>query len=290
MKKTKTVRGRNSKVNPLGIAVVLFVLLLIITVYNIGSKRSTRHVSPAYSAGNIEGVAVESYVRSLVTTNVVLEGFRPAIIYYKRPDMLKEEYCCVGSLFYTPKTGPRIISSGHVFRHDIPTTQVLSVRALNGTMDPEVVYINQIIFSGEGSSNSSDTKLDIFVATLSTTPVVLQPYSNFTDGELNTNYWGEVSVGNKKITTVRSILSGEVVNTLGYTKYEGGRHIIVNRTSRRGESGTGFVDEYGGIWVLHAGPENQAANLLIREEGRQLTGKNIVGVTALSGPVFGKYD
>lgn len=292
MKKAKTVRSGNTNISPLGISISLFVLLLAITVYNIWSKEHDRRTGSMTASAHSYEASIESYVRALATTNEVLEGFRAAIIYYKRPDMVKEEYCCVGSIFYTPNNGPQIISSGHIFRNDIPITQVLSVRSLNGVMNPEVAYINQIIYSGESSTNSSDTKLDVFIAKLGTTPVTLQPYSKFVSGEWQKNYWGEVPIGSKKIKTLRSILSGEVVDVLGCTKSEviNSMYILINRNSRPGESGTGFVDEYGGIWILHAGPESPTVNSHICEEGRRLTGKNIVGVTTLSGPMFGKYE
>jgi len=81
-------------------------------------------------------VDIETYVRSKLTQEDVAPGLVPAAIYYRRPDMSKEQFCCVGTLCPDSKGNPQIITAEHIFRTDIRSNQIMSVRALRGIMEP----------------------------------------------------------------------------------------------------------------------------------------------------------
>jgi hypothetical protein len=91
---------------------------------------------------------------------------------------------------------------------------------------------------------------------------------------------------------VQSLVSGEKIPTLGYYRRGEGTNgdvsILIETRSREGESGTGFLDQHGGLWVLHASPEPQEVEEM-RREYEKLTGKTFKAVTSISGPFGGKH-
>ena len=155
---------------------------------------------------------IESYVRSMVTQKDISPGLEPAAIYFRHTGMTTDVFCCVGTIFRDANQGVQIATAEHVFRTDIHSSQVLSVKALRGNMDPPVTYVTRIIASGRQLGGPNHDERDIVVASLGTKPVVLAPYSSFLESEIGQNFWGEVVIGKTKIPRLRSLLSGEYVD------------------------------------------------------------------------------
>ena len=237
---------------------------------------------------------IESHIRSIATQEEVTPGFEPAALYYRRPGMPNDKFLCLGTLFRDENHGAWIVTAEHVFRTDVNSPQTISVRTIRGHLSEPTIFINKIVASGTDLGKLDNRPKDVVIASLGTTPVVLKPFSEFIDSELNQHFWGEVKVGDKKITRLRSVLSGEYVDTIGYVRRgkesNGSIFVLIERHSRKGESGTGYVDDFGGLWTLHGGAENQETESAICRECKTLTGKDIHAVSGVSGPLFGKYD
>ena len=266
--------------------IVLVVMLITIALVGIAYYFATR---PPGTEPEIE-----SYIRSQLTQKDIAPGFEPAAIYFRNPGMTNEIFCCVGTIFRDTNHGVQIATAEHIFRTNIHSPKTLSVRALRGKMDPEVTYVNRILATGRDLGGANHDERDIVVASLGIRPVVLEPYSGFLDSEIGQNFWGPVLIGKTKIPRMRSLLSGEYVNTLGYARRgegtNGALFVLIEKHVRRGESGTGYVDDYGGLWVVHSGTDTREEEAAICEEGHRITGKDITGVATVSGPLFGRYE
>lgn len=111
--------------------------------------------------------------------------------------------------------------------------------------------------------------------------------------EIAQNFWADVVIEGKHISRLRSLVSGEYVETVGYARRgkeeTGAVFVLINRSARAGESGTGYVDDFGGLWVLHSGAGSKETEKQICEEGRRMAGKDITGISSVSGPLFGQY-
>ena len=88
------------------------------------------------------------------------------------------------------------------------------------------------------------------------------------------------------------LIDGRSYETVGYVKRNNNDKsvfILIECRSVAGESGSGFVDSRGGLWVLHAAPHPDDERQIL-EEGVRMTGKQIKGLTLVSGPIGGNYD
>lgn len=238
-------------------------------------------------------IDIETYIKSKVAKEDVVPDMIPATIHYRRPDMTKEDFCAVGTI-YTDKHGnPQIITAEHIFRVDVPSASVMSVRALRGSVDPPVTYIGSIVATGEDLGGPTREERDIVIASLVVNPTVIKPYSNFVHTETAQSFWGDVVIGRKKISRLRSLVSGEYVEVVGYSRRSEGKSgstfVIINCCSRSGESGTGYVDDFGGLWVLHGGSSSKEIEDQAVAECEKVTGKKVVGISIVSGPLFGQY-
>jgi len=278
---TSRYEFKNGRGTKIGTIVVLNIIALIGIIYYLIIQSSNHEPE------------IESYIRSQITQKDVAPGFEPAFIYFKRPNMTNEMFCCVGTIFSDKNSVIQIATAEHVFRTDIHSSQILSVRTLRQKMNPPVAYINRIIATGKELGGPDHDERDIVVASLGSEPVVLKPYSGFLYNEIGQNFWGNVVIGKTKITRLRSLLSGEYVNTLGYVQSRQGTNIsnfvLIEKHVRQGESGTGYVDDFGGLWVVHSGTEDKNEEAEICKEGKRITGRRITGVATVSGPLFGHY-
>jgi len=269
---------KDSKFTVAGVALVALILGILYTLY----------FAQGQSRPEID---VETYVRSKLTQEDVVPGLVPAAIYFKRPDMAEEQFCCVGTLCPDSKGNPHIITAEHIFRTDIRSDQIMSVRALRGNMEPPVVYIGRIVATGKELGSGEER--DIVIAALDLRPTAIKPYSTFLSDEMAQSFWVDVVIGGKKIPRLRSLLSGEYVETVGYTRRgeekTGAIFVVINCSARPGESGTGYVDDFGGLWVLHSGAGSKEIENQACEESRRVTGKDITGISTVSGPLFGQY-
>jgi hypothetical protein len=231
---------------------------------------------------------VESYIRSKVTEEKVSPTLEPVALYYRHPGMAAEEFCCVGSVMIDKDYGPVVLTAEHVFRTDIHSTQIIGFKPLRKSVHEPEYYLDRIIKTSRNLKGA-----DAVVATFGSLPVTFAPFSAYVLDEIGKNFYGDVTIGKKKIPHVRSVVSGEIVPTVGYCRRDEGTNgqvfILIEYHTRPGESGTGFVDDYGGLWIVHASPEPDIERQML-DDCEKLTHKKVKALTTLSGPFGGKYD
>ncbi len=232
---------------------------------------------------------IVNYINSHLTQDDVYPGYFPALIYYTTQETGASGFLCTGTIFNTASNGVEIITAEHIFRNDIMGHHTFEVRPLRGSIDVPICYMKDIVAT---SSNLSG--LDAVVATLDTNPVVLGQFSDYVYREMGQNFYAPVVVHDRPLPTLRSLVTGVTSQTIGYVRRgeegtsNGAIFILIEYHAYHGESGTGFVDQYGGLWVLHAGPEDGAEQDMC-DEYHRITGKSIKAIASVSGPFGGKY-
>jgi hypothetical protein len=231
---------------------------------------------------------VEDFIRSKATAEQVANGLESVLVYHKYDGTNHEEFCCIGTVMIDKDYGPVVITAEHVFMTDINKSQIVGFRPLRKSIHAPEYYLNKIVKS------SRDLKgCDVVVATFGLDPVLLSPFSGYNLDESNKLYFADVVVGGKKISSVRSLVSGETVPTIGYSRRgdgdKGQVFILIEYHCEPGESCTCFIDTYGGLWFVHAAPMPEVEKRIC-DDYRSLTHKDIKGVTTLSGPLGGNYD
>ncbi len=231
---------------------------------------------------------IESYVRSKVSENVVCAGLEPVAVYHQRQGWEHKAFCCVGTVMMDKDHGPVLMTAEHVFRTDISGGQTVSFRPLRSSVDEPEYYLNKIIKTSHELKGA-----DAVVATFASKPVSFAPFSTYVDGEIAKNFYGDVVIAKKKIVHLRSLVSGETVTPFGYERRGEGTNgqvfVIIDYHVRPGESGTGFIDDFGGLWIVHASPDPEIEKQMV-DDYRDLMHKVVSAATTLSGPFGGKYD
>jgi hypothetical protein len=234
---------------------------------------------------------MEAYIKATVAKEDVCPGYIPLAVYAFNLTNQTEKFVCCGTGFYDTNNGPQIITAEHIFRVDNPGDRIYSVHALRGKLRPERCFMGEIVRSRAFLPKMSDDR-DAVIAKLSTVITTFKPYSHFLHDEINQNFWGEVVIATAKIPRVRSVATGAYFGTVGYARGASTNSplfVIIDKHSWTGESGSGFVDDLNGLWVLHAGPAEPDLENGIIAECKQLSGKTIHGATTLSGPFGGAY-
>ncbi len=195
----------------------------------------------------------------------------------------------MGTVFRDEINGLQVITAEHILRQEVRGSQIFKIKILRGEIEPKEFFATKII---KTSKDFAENQQDAVIFSLGSEPVEFAPYSVFNSQETAQPFWGDLDILGHKIPTLTSVLSEEKVNVLGFAKRVEGTHtstfVIIDRGAMTGESGTGFIDSFDGLWVLHA-ESDPKDTLAIMEECWQLTGKRISGAATVSGPFGGKY-
>jgi hypothetical protein len=228
---------------------------------------------------------IEQMIRNRLTERELSEYYRPAAIYYKPDKGVEWRYCCVGTICRETNV-LKFITSEHVFRTDAAGRQAFKVVPFRERKGDRALYIEEIL-----SSSKELRSQDIVIARLGDKPTYIEPFSDYVGSEMNRCHWGEVSIGNRKVPLVTSLINGEKFQTVGYADRLGKdvAFVVLDTRSLAGESGTGLIDEHGGLWVLHGKPDSSTESSIIAE-CKTLSGREIHSVTCISGPIGGRYN
>lgn len=273
----KAREGRRAIIIMIATAVIIFGGYFLISTYEKSPGQAVRAEQD-----------IESYIRSRTSEQQVSPGHEPVALYYKRKDMQKEGFCCVGTITYDKMYGMIVVTAEHVFRTDLFGAQQISIRPLRKGVNVPVYYFDHIVKTSSELNNQ-----DVVMATFGTIPKMFDPFSKYVFREMSKHFYGDITIRDLKVPSMRSLVSGERIATFGYGRR--GEHtndpvfILIEYHSRLGESGTGFIDDNGGLWVLHATPEAGQEQLIIAEY-EKLMNKRIKAASAVSGPFGGKYN
>jgi hypothetical protein len=211
------------------------------------------------------------------------------ILYYRYPGWSTDKFCCVGTVLADKKYGTVVLTAEHVFRNDITSKQIISFRPLRPGVNEPPYYFKEIVLTSKDLGGH-----DALFATFGTEPVEFDRFSKFVNHEESRHFYGDVEVRGLKVPTVTSLVSGEKIRTFGYNRRGTNEtdqvFILIEYSSRSGESGTGFIDDNGGLWVLHGAPESEAEHQLMMREYERLMHKKIAGFATICGPFGGKYQ
>lgn len=230
---------------------------------------------------------IESYIRSQVSETQVAPGHEAVALYNQRPGRAGERFCCVGTILNDREYGIVLITAEHVFRTDIPGPQTVSIRPLRN-IDVPTYYVDRIVKTSREFGGQ-----DAVMATFGTNPVAFQPFSRYVSREIAKGYYCDVAVGKTKVPELRSLVSGKTVKTIGYCRQgedtNGPIFIMIECHVRPGESGTGFIDDHDGLYIVHASPDASIEKDLL-DEYSKLTGRRVSGAATVSGPFGGHYE
>ncbi len=232
---------------------------------------------------------VESEIRRSVVDRVVSSNREPVALYYRRAGMSSEQFCCVGTVFNYRDYGTVVMTSEHLFRTDLVGGQTIIIKPLRPSVHWPLFYMGRIVRTAADLGGN-----DAVMAKIGITHNIIQPFSPYVFSEAGTNFYGDVVIKHTKIPTLRSLVSGKEVRTIGYCQQiiENNNQVFVmiDYPSRAGQSGTGFIDDHDGLWILHASPEPDIA-LPMLEECRKLSHvTNVTAMSTVSGPFGGNYD
>ena len=229
--------------------------------------------------------ATEEYMVSLATNADVAPGFSPALIYQCRKDGIY--FCCAGTVYTGTNYGTQLITAEHIFRNEVSDGGKYGVRILRPMSADITLLVEDIL-----SSSSMLEDNDIVVAKLGTTVKEIRNFSRFIGNtSQGKRFRFDVAVDGKPVTRMRSVLSGEIVAVLGAMETSSSKitkiFIVMNRRTLSGESGSGFVDDYGNLYVIHGSLGHDQAGLseVATIFKKQIGTNELKGLTLVSGPV-----
>ncbi len=232
---------------------------------------------------------MDRYVRSIATKEQIMPDLTPVIIYYRKASMTSDQYACMGNLFTRPGYQKQVVTSEHLLRKEVVEPQSFSVRYLTDTFDaPPRFYLGQI----HETSKTVNLNADVLIMGITNQPVMHTGFSDFTDGEVTRHLYGEPVMANVRIPRLRSLLTGEWVTAFGWAvagvETNSPRHMMIDFHGQTGMSGSGFTDDYGGLWILHGGPDAEGVEQ-IKEDCFRQTKMVIKHISSVSGPLTGNY-
>ncbi len=194
---------------------------------------------------------LEQYIIGKVTTNDVLPGSIPVLIYRFNPDSGVSSVAGSGTVF-TGSNGTQLITSAHIFsiENNGMSNQyaIRKLRPLEGHLVD--CGIEGFMPDEQNIPNYRDAGFDAVLCKVGTHPQMIKSfYTGDREKKENLKIIDISPLNETK--TIRSIVSGEDVHVLGWSASSNGlSYFTIMYKSRGGESGTGFVDSNGLRYVL----------------------------------------
>lgn len=260
----------------------LLCAFLVAIAFGIAHLKSSK---PQQAATKLD--PTEQYILAKLINQDVTPSAWPALIYKHAIENSPGVFMATGTVLNEKNENPILFTAEHIFRTDHPVDRILSVKVLRAEEMP-TLYVREILGTSETLKGG-----DLLKCRLGTEPVIIKPFSKYHKTEGGYNYWAPVEIGGDKIEWMLSVLSGEKAKTIGYYRRVVGdksdNFVLIDYLVKPGESGTGFVDPKGGLWVVHGMPVNQKTLVQVAEECYQRTGIRIQYPCAVSGPLGGQY-
>ncbi len=195
---------------------------------------------------------LESYLMRNVTTNDVLPGFTPVIIYRFSPQTGDASVAGSGSMF-TGSNGRQIVTSAHVFsvENNGPTNQY-AIRRLRPREGHVMEFgIESIQSKDKNIPGYESVGTDVVLCSVGVSPrPVASFYENAREEAEKQMVFDVLPL--KEARHITSLVSGEKfpIVCIGKQKPGGLGYFIIIDATRQGESGTGFVGGDGNLYVL----------------------------------------
>lgn len=224
-------------------AVILTSCLLLVigtVVLMISSRKSSDRKAWDEST---EGRLLQSAVVSPVDSK-----FRPVLVYRYR-GANRPAFTAVGTEF-EGTNGPVIVTVEHLlvkkFDHELFVLRLLSPdehRVTNG--------VASIAYRNTEAGLPRDTDV-VFLKPGD--PALIECFSEKSENvpeSAQVFFFDNVQVGDRTIKSLKSLITGKEYRVIGASKSP--QFILISYLSQAGESGSGFVDEYGQLYVLSGG-------------------------------------
>lgn len=224
--------------------------LLVIIVLISGSDQFSGSRTSSLQASrtivySLEEPDIEDYIHSKLTEEEVTDNYIPVAIYrWLGGD--QSVLCGIGSLTRGQKGPSYIVTAEHLISFE--DQQVFGYRILRPLEKSIDHGISCVIRRGQDLALEEGQRPDFVLLGIGKSVRIQCTKRVKIDGVSN----GEVSIFEEPFE-LRSIVSGEVVRALGTSTVAEDNHAeytIIDYESVHGESGTGFVDESGQLFVL----------------------------------------
>jgi hypothetical protein len=207
--------------------------------------------------------STEAKMLSAAVSQQIDPRFRPVLIYRYRGSA-RPAFTAVGTWFQG-KNGPLVATAEHLMTKQFADERLI-IRFLCPDEHQITNGIESIVYRGGDAGIPLNTDM-VFLRPGN--PGQLEWFSDRRadrPNNIKVSLTHEFKVGDKIIRSLKSLVTGKEYPVVGATRDP--QYIVIDYKSEAGESGTGFIDEYGQFYILDGGTK----------EGEHI-------VTFLSGPL-----
>ena len=237
----------------------------------------------------------------------ILPNAKPAMIYEIRmvENVAQARFAGLGLVIETGTDLFQIITAGHIIMSNERTgTNAYALRLLRTNDHNFFGYIGEMTYRSNGHPED-----DLIIANVSPVPVYIAPFRTMNRREaIKAILASPIAIGNKEITSLRSLITGEYIPAIGYGAAipadlkpigtNAATHdnlyaletkrplVIIDLKCPSGFSGYPFIDGHGRLFTLQGGDDPSSNELAtIRPGFIELFHREPKGITMLAGPI-----
>jgi len=202
--------------------------------------------------------STEGYLLQHASTKLVYDGYRPVLIYRYR-EGIRSAFTAVGTCF-TSTNGPIIATVEHLLQPKF-SNELFVLRFLSPDEHTATNGIVSIAYRNVDAGLPSDQDV-VFLRFQNTEARRIPCFTSLREEESTQTkaylFDEPVEIGGRHVRHIRSLVTGIEYPTAGIVLSPQG--VLIKFRSKPGHSGTGFVDEYGQLYILSRSP-NAAADI-----------------------------
>ncbi len=201
----------------------------------------------------------EGYLLQHASVTPVHPLYRPVLIYRYRGNEKRAAYTLVGT-WINGINGPVVVTVEHLLLPKF-SNELFMVRFLSPDEHTATNGITKIACKNiqVGVPEDDDTLfLCIEPVTANRLPC-LSKHREDNSYQMKSYFFNELDLGGRKVRHLKSLVTGEEYPIAGAVKSP--QRVLIRFKSQPGYSGTGFVDEYGSLYVLSGGTKEGYAML-----------------------------
>ena len=239
-------------------AIVLLASLLACIAFYIQHKKTKATQAEVEQVQKQNDNVEERLIQSSSPTRID-PRFRPVLIYLYKGVGSVPAFVGMGTQF-EGKSGPLVVTAEHMMPKKLKN-RFLIFRFLSPDAKKSDSGVHEIAYKNVDLGISTNTDV-LFVR--QGHPEVMEGFSNKSADttEVRKGYLYEnVEVEGRVVKTLKSLVNGKEYSVIGVSNDP--TYILISYDSQRGESGTGFIDEYGRLYVLSGSSRNPGSSISI---------------------------
>ena len=200
------------------------------------------------------------YLLQHASTNLVHPGYRPVLIYRYRTTN-HGAFTAVGTWFQG-KSGPLVVTVEHLLQKKF-SDELFVIRFLSPDEHTATNGLVEVAYRNVEAGLPADNDV-VFIRPTQGEAKRLPCFTERAEEmpqEVEIKLFDHFGVAHGTVRNLTSLVTGMAYPVVGGT--DAPRHIAIAFDSKAGHSGTGFVDEYGQLYVLSGGPRNTVNGLPI---------------------------